>query len=481
MEVDGSIDALFEKLEGFCADSDRTTPPVFVGRQDELAILALALKRAASAERPPRGMFRVVQGLPGAGKTALCERFLASIDGLRVGGRRAFGVKLHPGVLGRPPLELAMQVTEALPLGALGKHFRNVVSTGAQAVGPRKSIFEMTNANHGLSRDSDLTACLNVYADRHWGENVAIALAFDEMQACPATKESVAALGVLHEALHKARIAVFCFGLHNTAEHLRENLQLSRLAKAAEVPLGPLEGDQGRQVVEGTLDFLGVSTSTPAWRRYIASRGVDAIAWEDWRGRLVEEIDARAAGFPHHLVAGLLAAGEAIRANRDRYGPSHDLLPAIVAALEKAKSAFYEQRLGRALESHVVALGAFCKEALRRGESGAAKPFLLDLLEAGDDDGEKVDREEAGRLLTIAEQRGVLHKRVRAGAGTFFDLPAIPSMAAYLAAEFDAMAQAGNKTALELAARCGFGSAITAAGGGGGAAAADSRGRGCSR
>ena len=456
MEVDGSIDALFERLEGFCADSDRTTPPVFVGREDELATLALALKRTASAERPPRGMFRVVQGLPGAGKTALCERFLESIDGLRVSGRRMFGVKLHPAVLSRPPLELAMQITEALPLGALGKHFRNVVSTGAQIAGPRKSIFEMTNANHGLSRDSDLTACLNVYADRHWGENVAIALAFDEMQACPATQESVAALGVLHEALHKARIAVFCFGLHNTAEHLRENLKLSRLAKAAEVPLGPLEGDQGRQLVQRTLDALGVSSNAAAWRRYIAGRGVAASAWEDWRRRLVDEVDARAAGFPHHLVAGLLATCDAIGANRAQFGPAHDLLPTIVEALEQAKATFYEQRLGRDLQAHVVALGAFCKGALQRGETGAARSFLLDLFAAGDDDGEPVDREEAARLLAIADERGVLRKRAHTDAGTFFELPAIPSMAAYLAAEFDAMAQGGNATALELANRCGF-------------------------
>ncbi len=434
-------------------DSDRTTPPVFVGRKGELATLALALERTASAERPPRGMFRVVQGLPGAGKTALCERFLESIDGQHVGGRRTFGVKLHPGVLSRPPLELAMQITEELPVGALGKHFRNVVSTGSQVVGPRKSIFEMTNANHGLSRDSDLTACLNVYAERHWGENVAIALAFDEMQACPATKESVAALGVLHEALHKARIAVFCFGLHNTAEHLRENLQLSRLAKAAEVPLGPLEGDEGRQVVERTLDALGVSTNASAWRRYIAARGVDASAWDDWRRRLVDEVEARAGGFPHHLVAGLLAACEAIRANRHQYGPAEDLLPTILDALEKTKATFYEQRLGRELETHVAALGAFCKDALRRGERGATRAFLLDLFEAGDDDGEEVDREEARRLLAIADGRGVLCKRTRARAGTFFELPAVPSMAAYLAAEFDAMAQGGNETALALAKR----------------------------
>ena len=455
MELDGSIDALFEELEGFSADSDRTTPPVFVGREDELAILALALKRTAAAESPPRGMFRVVQGLPGAGKTALCERFLDSIDGLQIGGRRTFGVKLHPAVLSRPPLELAMQVTEELPLGALGRHFRNVVSTGSQVVGAKKSIFELTNANHGLSRDSDLTACLNVYADRHWGENVTIALAFDEMQACPATKESIAALGVLHEALHKARIAVFCFGLHNTAEHLRENLQLSRLAKAAEVPLGPLDGDQGRQLVARTLDALGLSTNNATWRDYLAAGDVDASVWKDWRLRLIDEIDARAANFPHHLVAGLLATCDAVCANRDQRATGQHLLPTIVDAMEKAKSTFYEQRLGRDLETHLVALGAFCKHALERGDTGAARTFLLDLFKAGDDDGEKVDQDKAARLLAIVDERGVLRKRARTGGGTFFELPAIPSMAAYLAAEFDAMAQSGNATALALAARYG--------------------------
>ena len=118
--------------------------------------------------------------------------------------------------------------------------------------------------------------------------------------------------------------------------------------------------------------------------------------------------------------------------------------------MEKAKATFYEQRLGRELETHVVALGAFCKNALWRGEGVATRAFLLDLFKAGDDDGEKVDHEEARRLLAIAEERGVLRKRTRARAETFFELPAIPSMATYLAAEFDAMAQGGNETALAV-------------------------------
>ena len=456
IDVAGSIDALFKALQGFCADADRTTPPVFVGRENELAKLELALKRTAGAEQPPRGMFRVVQGLPGAGKTALCERFLASIEGLNVGSRRTFGVKLHPADLSRPPLELAMQITEELPVGALQAHFRNLVSTSSQVLGAKRSIFEMTNANHGLSRDSGLTGCLNVYAERHWGRNLAIALAFDEMQACPPTKESIAALGVLHEALHKARIAVFCFGLQNTATHLREELKLSRLSKAAEMPLGPLEDSQGRQLVQGTLDALGVSTGTPAWRRYIEERSFDAPAWEGWRRRLVDEIDARSGNFPHHLVVGLLAAGEALCANRSSYGPDHDLLPEIVDAFETAKTTFYQQRLGSELEAHAAALGAFCKSALLRAETGAPRAFLLDLLTLGDDDGEMVDRQKAERLLRLADERGVLRKVAGRGAGTFFELPMVPSMAAHLAAEFDLMALRGNPTALELAARCGF-------------------------
>ena len=429
---------------------------MFVGRENELAKLELALKRTAIAERPSRGMFRVVHGLPGAGKTALCERFLASIEGLNVGSRRAFGVKLHPADLSRPPLELAMQITEELPVSALRAHFRNVVSTGSQVLGAKKSIFEMTNANHGLSRDSGLTACLNVYAERHWGRNLAIALAFDEMQGCPPTKESIAALGVLHEALHKARIAVFCFGLQNTATHLREELKLSRLSKAAEMPLAPLEGNQGRQLVEETLEVLGVSMGAPAWRRYIGECAFGASAWEDWRRRLVDEIEARSSNFPHHLVVGLLAACETLCANRNKYGPDRNLLPEIMDAFETAKTLFYQQRLGSDLEAHAAALGAFCKCALLQGETGAPRAFLLDLFEAGDDDGEAVGRKEAGRLLKIADERGVLRKTAGRGAGTFFELPMAPSMAAHLAAEFDAMARRSNPTALQLAARCGF-------------------------
>ena len=95
----------------------------------------------------------------------------------------------------------------------------------------------------------------------------------------------------------------------------------------------------------------------------------------NWRRRLVDEVDARSANFPHHLAVGLLAACETLCANRDQYGPTNDLLPEIVDA------------------------------------------------------GETVDREEAGLLLAIAEARGVLRKTVRKGVGTFFELPTIPSAA----------------------------------------------------
>ena len=84
--------------------SDRTSPTVFVGRKDELGLLDSAVR---GVQRDEAGHTVVVQGLPGAGKTALLNEYAARLLTANAGGARPIiPVPLQPGAVNalRPPL-----------------------------------------------------------------------------------------------------------------------------------------------------------------------------------------------------------------------------------------------------------------------------------------------------------------------------------------------------------------------------------------
>ena len=81
------------------------------------------------------------------------------------------------------------------------------------------------------------------------------------------------------------------------------------------------------------------------------------------------------------------------------------------------------------------------------------RALALAVLEVGDDDGDRVDREQAAAVLETALDRGVLGK-LKKGAKTHYLPPPILSMASYLAAMFDRMASEGDQVALDMAERC---------------------------
>ena len=92
-------DVVFERMRAYASDLERASPPVFVGREEILEELRFAAERVAADN--PRGMTRVVQGVPGAGKSSLCDEFMASVQGRILAGRRVLCAKLDPSNLAR--------------------------------------------------------------------------------------------------------------------------------------------------------------------------------------------------------------------------------------------------------------------------------------------------------------------------------------------------------------------------------------------
>ena len=450
-------DAVFQRMRAYASDLERTSPPVFVGREDILDELRFVAERVAADN--PRGMTRLVQGVPGAGKSALCDEFMASVQGTELAGRRVLCAKLDPSNLAQPPLELVNKLTDSLPRAlaqvpgtqrfVADRHVRFAeLASAALQVMRRPSVRQMHEASHGLTAESDLGACVSAHAERLWPKNALVVLAFDEMQECPATARSQAALRILNECMHDARILVVCFGLQNTETVLREDLKLSRISADAVTDIGPLAPGEGREVLERTLDHFGASTSNDGWLSHLLAAGVDPNGWRMWRKDLLADLEGRAGDFPQHLTAALRTTCQALCQHRQNPPPLAELGTEIVDRLERNKADYYGKRIGDALRLHRTALGALASATEKT--SGVPLRDALACFMAGDDAGRPVDGERAERLMRLAVARGVLGQADVDGVLCCV-APPTPSMTRHLRDHYERMLAREDAGALTLA------------------------------
>ena len=444
----------FDRMVEYDETMERGPSPVFVGRQPELDRLVAAVHVAA--DNPYAGTLRVVQGVAGAGKTSLRRRLLDSISGLEVGSpgnaKRAFGVEMYGDDLNLPPLRLVAKITEQLPPPALQDHLavKEVTSVGSQILA-RRSIYELTDANHGLNEESDLATCLDVYALRHWAKDVAVVLAFDEMQKCLPSQRAIDAANTLSErGSSKACVTTMCFGLLNTGRVLEEGLKLSRIPPDAVIDLCMLRQGEGEAVIERTLDYLRLSDENPQWLGYARSAGFGTRdhPWPAWRRKLVAMLAERTSDFPQHLTAAMRAICSTLVEHGSSYSPENDLMAPIAELLERHKSRYYDGVLGSTLRYHSAAIGAFVAAVQANGSTRTSMAKLADALAVADDFGDPVERRTAKDLAKQALARG-LFQEVEYGA-LYIRPSAIPSMCAYLVARFREMEGDGHPAAAAL-------------------------------
>ena len=100
--------AVRDSLTRLAKSSDRASPTVFAGREAEFALLNDAVQ---GAQRDESGHTVVIQGVPGAGKTALLNEYAARL--LTADGdvaRPVIPVPLQPGTLAAPPVAIVQEV-----------------------------------------------------------------------------------------------------------------------------------------------------------------------------------------------------------------------------------------------------------------------------------------------------------------------------------------------------------------------------------
>ena len=452
-----SADAVFERMRLYANALERTSPPVFVGRKDELNTLRAAVELVAGDN--PRGITHIVQGVPGAGKSSLCEEFLGAMQGTDVAGKVVLCAKMDPGVLDVPPLRLVAAVTEELRrthaqlAGMRGfftagrRHAGLVFDVAGQLV--FKTGEHRLNAQaHGLTDESPLTTCINAHADHMWPDNAAIVLAFDEMQECPVTERTKAALRVLNERLHSARILVACFGLHNTGTFMSEELRLSRIPADAVMDIGPLKSGEGRKVLAETLDYFGVSADNSAWRDHLGTAvEFDPRSWAAWRGDLVDVLEGQSANFPQHLTAALRAVCLVLCAHRQTM-PAGGILRDAIADLHNGnKDDYYRKRLGGTLRLHRTVLGGLAQAA---STAPLPLPAVAAAFALGDDFGHPVESGRAAELAALAAERGVLTLTDVEG-DLCYGPPPIPSLTQHLADRYARKLAQGDRVAQTLA------------------------------
>lgn len=434
------IDELFRSLAGYAEDSDRSDPPRFVGRKSELDRLASAARRVA--ETNPRSATRVVHGVPGMGKTALCKEFQRRVNGTQTAGKTVLTVELDCADFDLPPLKLVQKVAAKLPArmdlvpgrGEWARRTRGAVRDAAETallLGIGKTGREAMHRVAGLDDRADLETCINAYAESVWPAQIVIALVADEFQACPVSDRVRNALRVIDSCAHEGRIHMTFFGLPPVAALLRDDLGLSRMTENAELPLGPLVGSEGREVVTQTLAALGLVVDNETWASYLRELGVAASDWAMWKNGLTDRIAAQSLNFPQHLTAGMLATVRALIDQRGKRASGPELEADIAARLDRIKSDYYSRRLGE-LAEHSMALGALSSMA----GGVAVEAAAIDLVVAGAEGrGVPMSRQQALSVLKLAVRRCVIESRRQQG-GVVYVASSIPSMRDWLSAAF---------------------------------------------
>lgn len=271
--------------------SDRTSPSVFVGREEEIDLIDSAVQMTRRGEV---GHTVVVQGVPGAGKTALLReygrRLLASSG---EGGLPVVPVPLRPTDLNASPAAILEEVDRQFCEFETTGKWGEPMSTFAAFT--KRDFREFTASARA---PNSLPVALDSYMRFRFNRrDSTIVLLVDEAQNLPDTPHVRAHLDALHGGVQgHTQVLLVCFGLRNTTARLRE-LGLSRLASDHERSIGVLGSEDAKRAVIGTLEA--------AFSGFVFDDGtVNETRRTHWIGASVDAILRESGNFPHHLANG---------------------------------------------------------------------------------------------------------------------------------------------------------------------------------
>lgn len=427
--------ALRDALAQLAESSDRTSPPVFVGRTGEFDLLDAAVR---GVQRGEVGHTTVVQGVPGAGKTALLEEYatrllLANDDG----EAQVVPVKLRPRDVNDSPAAIVetiergfRNIRESGEWGRMASRAVDGASLAANAVFAAFAKRDFSQFRPSARAPDSLSIALDDYVEFRIGRrNSTIVLLVDEAQNLSDTTRVRDHLDALHGGIRgRTRAVLACFGLTNTVERLR-TLGLSRLASGHALSIGALSSEDAKRSVTGTLELaLAAHTFNDAKR-------------ERWIGAAADVILLEGANFPHHLANGCRALAQILLVE------DIDAAPPLEKLRERCREyrrEYYEARL-EPWSRHTIALAHVFGDG-----SNAPKPIerIVAALAASDNYGRAVDESAAATVVEELCASGYVEENLGA-----FRL-GLPSLATHFAELRRGMLEP-NRAAQRIRAACG--------------------------
>ena len=414
----GMPDHIESALRDYDRRRDRATPPVFVGRANELAFLH---QTVAAAKSGAEGITAVVQGAPGAGKSALCGQFEREARAVNGDDAPVVVVARDCCFFDRTPVSMVRELA-------------------ATAALKRGSSLDLAMQAMSLDESSSLGTTLDTFAEKMWPAGITLVLSIDEMQSMEDTPLVRRNLREIHGKRFRTNIAIAGFGLQDTAARLRR-LGLSRLGSHQVETLGCMSRGDASLLVDETFDHLGLTSEDEDWRGYAKALGFGADAWTSWRDSARAVILEESVDFPHHLVNGIRAVCRMVLAH-DLGHPGEDQLASLRQQCRESKKAYYAARL-EPLANHTMALAAALRKANADGEVDAA--VVLNALEESDNNGRRTDDNTATEVLNGLLASGLLTNR-----GTTMVGVEIPSLTRYLADELESSLAQGGIAAHKL-------------------------------
>ena len=411
--------AVRDSLARLAETSDRATPVVFAGRRDEFDLLDSAVR---GAQRGEAGHTVVVQGVPGAGKTALLNEYAVRLLSASAQAERpVVPVPLQPSAVNAPPTAIVQAIDRQFrdfEASSEWKRRTNQALGGASLIGnavftslTRKSFKDF--APSAQSPGSFLVALDEYVAFRLDRRKSTIVLLVDEAQSLHDTTRVRDFLATVHTSTaERTQVLLACFGLGNTASRLRE-LGLSRIATDHKRSIGVLSDEDAKQAVGGTLEiaFADDAFGEGPSGRHQRSR---------WIGAAASAILDESANFPHHLTNGCRALARIVL--DEGIGDS----PPIRKLRESCRTHrrdYYDARL-EPWKTHTTALaevfGAGKCEWLR--VAGVKRALM-----AADDLGDSVDGPAASAIVRNLSENGYIE--LNAGKCR----PALPSLTSHFA------------------------------------------------
>ena len=442
---------------------ERKPPAMFVGRKDELKFLESAVEEVESTGKLPIGTsFCLLHGVPGAGKTALCDHFKNKVNAAK---GRTVAVTIDPATLRQSALWLTKEIAEQVSqVEAARKGRRKVVKKvidGAYGLwdsGQRfiksEGLRKLKQDRHGLSDKADPRACLNYLSREVLSPERCIAICIDEVQRCD-TKDQNARdnIQALYDGKHVGRVSLMCFGLPDS-EDVLVKMGLSRIDCINKINLGRMKKGEGRAVLERNMSVVGLSAQNSEWMSCAKDMGLDANGWGDWHSKLLDRLEAASEEFPQHLSAGVAAACQAILDADSRNAKLDDSVIDLAESLHrKNREGYYEGRFSNPEIAHKrYAIGAICALLSERRKALGKDAFVLKeeakgLISVCDDSGDGVSASKGSAALQCALDKGVL------GEGKAKDEigpPPIPSMESYAITWFMDRLEAGRPAAKKM-------------------------------